>query len=144
MAVTGQKVFELSLALIDEVTRTGTIDLTDLTLKVKAINFLTILQAELMPDATINMAVNDLADDLLLRERECLLVLPYGLAAHLVLQDDPASASFFQQRFEEMRRKKKAKIKQTLHVLPINGVSVPQEEIPEDDNNEGDLDGGTF
>ncbi len=29
-------------------------------------------------------------------------VLPYGLAAHLLLEEDPAAASFFQQRYEEL------------------------------------------
>jgi len=31
-------------------------------------------------------------------------VLPYGLAAHLLLQEDVQSASFFQQRYEELLR----------------------------------------
>lgn len=30
-------------------------------------------------------------------------VLPYGLAAHLLLSEDAAAASFFQQRYEELR-----------------------------------------
>lgn len=31
-------------------------------------------------------------------------ILPYGLAAHLLLQEDPQAASFFQQRYEELLR----------------------------------------
>ena len=31
-------------------------------------------------------------------------ILPYGLAAHLLLMEDPNSASFFQQRYEELLR----------------------------------------
>ena len=31
-------------------------------------------------------------------------ILPYGLAAHLLLQEDVQSASFFQQRYEELIR----------------------------------------
>ena len=31
-------------------------------------------------------------------------ILPYGLAAHLLLQEDVQSASFFQQRYEELLR----------------------------------------
>jgi hypothetical protein len=31
----------------------------------------------------------------------CQSVLPYGLAAHLLLDENPAVASFFQQRYEE-------------------------------------------
>lgn len=29
-------------------------------------------------------------------------VLPYGLASHLFLEEDPAAANFFQQRYEEL------------------------------------------
>jgi hypothetical protein len=110
MAVTGQQVYDLALALIDEVTTAGAIDHSDLSLKAKAVQFLTILQSEILPTADETAIVEDLADDLLLPPRDCLLVLPYGLAAHLVIQDDPASASFFQQRYEELRKKKRATI----------------------------------
>lgn len=146
MAVTGQKVFELSLALIDEVTTTGTIDRSDLSLKTKAIQFLTILQAEMMPKADSSVIVKDLNDELLLNERECLLVLPYGLAAHLVVKDDSAPASFFQQRYEEMRKKKKAKVGQTIQVLPLDGVStaIAGQPIDGDDLDGDGLDGGGF
>lgn len=150
MAVTGQKVYELALALIDEVNTTGTIDLSNPALKTKAVNFLTILQAEILPDATDAVIVTDLADALVLSDRECLLVLPYGLGAHLVLQDDAASASFLQQRYEELRRKKRATNKQTVQVLPINGVSTPVQdpntETPPDPGGGGSIivDGGTF
>lgn len=37
-----------------------------------------------------------LADEL------CRGVLPYGLAAHLLMEEDPAAANFFQQRYEEL------------------------------------------
>lgn len=146
MAVTGQKVFELSLALIDEVTTTGMIDRSDLSLKTKAIQFLTILQAEMMPKADSSVIVKDLNDELLLNERECLLVLPYGLAAHLVVKDDPAPASFFQQRYEEMRKKKKAKVGQTIQVLPVGGIStaIAGQPIDGDDLDGDDLSGGGF
>ena len=29
--------------------------------------------------------------------------MPYGLAAHLLLAEDPATASFFQQRYDELK-----------------------------------------
>ena len=28
--------------------------------------------------------------------------MPYGLAAHLLMQEDPSSANFFQQRYDEL------------------------------------------
>lgn len=35
----------------------------------------------------------------------CRTVLPYGLAAHLLLEEDPSMASYFHQRYEEMLSK---------------------------------------
>jgi hypothetical protein len=108
MAITGQTVYESALSLVDEVSTTGSLDETDLAIKTKAKSFLTILQAELLPSTTTPVVVSDLADDLLLSDRDCLLVLPYGLAAHLMIQDDPGAASFFQQRYEELRSKRQS------------------------------------
>ena len=34
----------------------------------------------------------------------CQSVLPYGLAAHLLLAEDPATANFFQQRYDELKQ----------------------------------------
>ena len=34
----------------------------------------------------------------------CQSVLPYGLAAHLLMQEDLTSANYFQQRYEELKR----------------------------------------
>ena len=33
----------------------------------------------------------------------CQSVLPYGLAAHLLMDENPASANFFQQRYDELK-----------------------------------------
>ncbi len=44
----------------------------------------------------------DLEAALSLDDGLCRGVLPYGLAAHLLLEEDPAAASFFQQRYEEL------------------------------------------
>lgn len=33
----------------------------------------------------------------------CRTVMPYGLAAHLLLQEDPTAANFFQQRYDELK-----------------------------------------
>ena len=49
-------------------------------------------------------------DELPLDDGVCRTVLPYGLAAHLLLEENPASASFFQQRYEQLRRRAAASI----------------------------------
>lgn len=33
----------------------------------------------------------------------CQTVMPYGLAAHLLMDENPASANFFQQRYDELK-----------------------------------------
>jgi hypothetical protein len=42
-------------------------------------------------------------DNLQLDDVTCRTILPYGLAAHLLLTENTESASFFQQRFEELK-----------------------------------------
>lgn len=52
---------------------------------------------------TPNM-ITALTDPMQLDDTTCRKVVPYGLAAHLMLLKNPLTASFFNQRFEEMRR----------------------------------------
>lgn len=47
-------------------------------------------------------APEDFEEALGLEDALCRGVMPYGLAAHLLLEEDPAAASFFQQRYEEL------------------------------------------
>ena len=62
--------------------------------------------------------ITDATDDLNLDDYCCYTVLPYGLAAHLFIDDNPASASFFQQRYEEL-----------LHKLKTEGILADSAEI---------------
>ena len=54
---------------------------------------LTVLQAERYPSAQDTLSVDD---------GLCQGVLPYGLAAHLLLDEHPEMASYFAQRYEEL------------------------------------------
>lgn len=119
MAVTGQQVYEAALNLIDEVTKDGAIDKSDAAIRTKATSFLTTLQTELLPSTVNPVIITDLSQNLLLTDRQCLLVIPYGLAAHLLIQDDPSSASFFQQRYEELRSKKQAAITPIVDIYDV-------------------------
>ena len=58
------------------------------------------LQTELLPDSDSPLIISNIDDALLLPDRDCILILPYGLAAHLLLTEDPESASFFNNRYE--------------------------------------------
>ena len=46
--------------------------------------------------------ITDATGDLDLDDYITVSVLPYGLAAHLFIDDNPTSAQFFQQRYEEL------------------------------------------
>lgn len=48
--------------------------------------------------------ITSLSDTLQLDDVTCIKVLPYGLAAHLMLDENQDAAAFFQQRYEEMKR----------------------------------------
>lgn len=37
----------------------------------------------------------------------CISVMPYGLAAHLLADENPTLANFFQQRYDELRNRNK-------------------------------------
>ena len=59
---------------------------------------------EMMTETDIRNCLSDLdLDDYI-----CYTVLPYGLAAHLFIDDNPASAGFFQQRYEELLNRLKS------------------------------------
>jgi hypothetical protein len=59
-------------------------------------------------------------------DRTGLMVLPYGLAAHLLLNEDQNRAAYFNNRYDELKRKKKAVITKIKDVYGI----VPQETAP--------------
>lgn len=108
MAVTGQQVFDNALVLMDEVTETGAISTdTPNYYKTKALTILTTLQAELLPLSQTPPVITDLTQPLLVSDRDALSILPYGLAAHLLLAEDLNAASFFNNRYDELKRKRK-------------------------------------
>lgn len=48
--------------------------------------------------------ISDIEDVMQLDDVTCRTVVPYGLAAHLLLTENADAASFFQQRYEELKR----------------------------------------
>lgn len=116
MAINAQGVFDLTMAIIDEVSDNGKTDTADTAeYKNRTLHILNVLQGELYPfsdaytkaepgkraiaEPIINFtaAINSLDDYI------CTSVLPYGLAAHLLIDENPSSASFFQQRYDELK-----------------------------------------
>jgi len=106
--VTAKEVFDITMDLIDEREETGIINPTNTKgYQVKTPGILTILQAELLQKEDVSkipVKVETINDTLQVSDRTALIIMPYGLAAHLMLTEDPDSASFFQQRYEELKR----------------------------------------
>jgi hypothetical protein len=94
-----QDVFMIAMNLMDEQSSDGTFAGYDDDYKKKAWPILTVLQTELLPLSTAPVTITDENSTLLVDDRTGLTVLPYG---------NVQSASFFNDRYEELKRKKKA------------------------------------
>jgi hypothetical protein len=109
MAVTAQQVLNLAATLIDDISESGAVlfDEPD-NYNAKTLSILTILQAELIPNPTV---LTDINQELSVSDKVALMVLPYGLAAHLMMNDsDQNIASYFNARYDELKRKQPVKI----------------------------------
>lgn len=115
---TAQDIFDEAMALMDEVNEsTGETDTADTKeYKNRTLFILNILRGELYPysDTFVSNTdgirpivsyIEDFDVPIDLDDYICETVMPYGLAAHLLLDENPSSAAFFQQRYEELRNK---------------------------------------
>lgn len=112
---TAQMVFDLTMALMDEMSETGATDTSDTKeYKNRTLNILNVLRGELYPysdtyqeedtgERPISIAIQNFTDYISLDDYICQSILPYGLAAHLLLDENPSSASFFQQKYDELK-----------------------------------------
>lgn len=116
MSVTAQQIFDLAVQLMgaaDRVTgRTDTADTAEY--KNRALSILNVLQNECLdcsdtyaPGAggirPVCPLLADFTTPLALDDGVCLGVLPYGLAAHLLLDENAPSAAFFNDRYEQRK-----------------------------------------
>ena len=114
-STTAQWIFEAAMTLIDELNDQGQADHRDTTeYKNKTLYILNILRNELYPYSDTYKQRNDnkrptlyliedFDDVILLDDYICQSVMPYGLAAHLMLDENPTVAAFCQQRYEELK-----------------------------------------
>ena len=102
----GQWIFEHAIALMDSGDEaTGVMDATSTrAYKHRTLNILNILGQECQGYSLKGewSPLEDFETALPLDDGLCQGVMPYGLAAHLLLEEDPAAANFFQQRYEEL------------------------------------------
>lgn len=113
---TAQEVFDYAIHLMDEQNElTGATDTTDtLEYKNRTLSILNILRGELYPYSDtfklrktgkrpISNRITDFTTAINLDDYICESIMPYGLAAHLLMQENPVSANFFQQRYDELK-----------------------------------------
>ena len=116
MATNAQWIFDTTMGLIDEVNeQTGSTDTTDTReYKVRTLFILNTLRGELYPYSDtfkdiepgkrpIVSIIENFDDDIDLDDYICQTVMPYGLAAHLLLDENPTSAAYFNERYEELK-----------------------------------------
>lgn len=111
---TAQQIFESAMALMDSLSDSGAADTADnAEYKARTLAILNLLRGELYPysdtyeaqdggRATANL-IRDFTSPVNLDDYICQSVMPCGLAAHLLLTEDPATANFFQQRYDELK-----------------------------------------
>jgi hypothetical protein len=111
MATTVQDVFDKMLTIIDAVDDQDVSDYEN-----RTIGIINVLAGELFMYSDnwkvvekgkrpIVTPVSEFTDEIGLDDYICRTVMPYGLAAHLMLQEDTTTASFAQQRYDELKMK---------------------------------------
>ena len=105
------------MGLMDEIDEaTGKTDTEDTKeYRQRALLILNALRGELFPlsgsyktaaagERTICPLITDFEGQIALDDFICQSIMPYGLAAHLLVEESPVAASFFQQRYNELLR----------------------------------------
>ena len=118
---TAQDIFDEAMGLMDEVNETtGETDTADTKeYKNRTLFILNILRGELYPYSDtfvsndrgirpISDPIEDFDTPIDLDDYICETLMPYGLAAHLLLDENPSAAAFFQQRYEELLRSRQS------------------------------------
>jgi hypothetical protein len=116
----GQTIFDMAITLMDEMDDSGKTDWSDTTeYKNRALNILNVLRGEVYPYSDtyktqkkqypgkrpVCPIMESLEDEIGIDDVLAQTVLPYGLAAHLLLDENNSMAGFFQQRYEELLRR---------------------------------------
>jgi hypothetical protein len=106
MAITANTVFELTMALIDEIASNGIVDAQGaLDYQGKAPRLINILQFDLCRRLNVTPTViSSLSDTLSVTDDVAYRILPYGLAGLMLLIEDPQTASYYNSKYEELRK----------------------------------------
>lgn len=116
--ITGMDVFQRAITMMDELNDAGKYKYEDTDeYRNRTLAILNVLAPELYPFSDtyrqnqewnagrrpVMAKLEDLYTAIDLDDYCAGTVLPYGLAAHLLMQEDPTSANFFQQRYDELK-----------------------------------------
>lgn len=127
----GQWIFEHAIALMDSGDEaTGQMDTgSTRAYKHRTASILNLLGQECAGYSAEKWTpLTDLEAELSLDDGLCQGVLPYGLAAHLLLEEDPAAANFFQQRYEELlERWRRGQVELETLETPYGGVELGED-----------------
>jgi len=118
--MTVQEVYLLALKLMGEESEDGTDQGYTEEYLAKAIGILNVLHTELLPSNVESVVLTHKEDALQVTNRIAKLVLPYGLASHLLMDEDQNRAAFFNARYDELKRKQPATITTITDVYSIN------------------------
>jgi hypothetical protein len=140
--INAQEVFVTTMNLMDEDSETGTYEGYPDEYKKKAWSILTLLLAELTPASGNATFVENEATLILADDRTALTILPYGLAAHLLMTEDQTRSAFFNARYDELKRKRPAIMSKIVDVYNQPEETKTEEETEEETNIV--IDGGEF
>jgi hypothetical protein len=116
--ITGMDVFQAAITIMDELSDEGKYKYDDTKeYQDRTLAILNVLQNELYPFSDtyklnqewgsrrrpVADRLESLYDNIDLDDYCAGTVLPYGLAAHLLLNEDPSTANYCQQRYEELK-----------------------------------------
>lgn len=108
-----EDIFKITMAMIDEMNTSGELDpTTTAEYRAKAPSIMSMLQAEIIgienryrdaKEQIQPVPIEDLEQPLQIDTIKATTLLANGLAANLMVVEDTALASFFEQRYEEMK-----------------------------------------
>ena len=108
-----EAIFMMTMAMIDEMTDTGQLDeTTTAEYKAKAPSILTMLQNEIIGienryrsqnEMVYPVPIKSLQQSVQIDDIKANTLLTNGLAANLMIHEDKALASYFEQRYEELK-----------------------------------------
>lgn len=111
--MTGEEIFTMTMAMIDEMLSSGQLDAeTTQEYRAKTPSILTMLQAELVgienryrkkEDYIYPVVIENLEQTFQVDDIKAQTLLTNGLAAQLMLHEDKALANYFEQRYQEMK-----------------------------------------